>query len=91
MILSESNGVGVTLTSLKHDSYDLQGSWIYGQIFNEEGIIDWFESNYLPAFSSLQHDVISGYPLKYSLLTIEGVDDNDNPVEATIRIDYLPK
>ena len=66
----------------------------------EEDIIDWFESNYLPAFSSLQLQVQAnfGYWLaprdeiaKYLILIIEGIDDNGNLIEATVRIDILPQ
>jgi hypothetical protein len=27
----------------------------------------------------------------YEILTVAGVDDNDNPIEATGRVDFLPK
>ena len=30
IVLNESNGIGVTLNSLKHDSYDQQGQFVYG-------------------------------------------------------------
>jgi len=51
LIFSESNGVGVTLISLRFDSYNQEEQLYYTQILYEEDIIDWFESNYLPAFS----------------------------------------
>jgi len=62
----------------------------------EEDIIAGFESNYIPAFSSLQNNV-SYYIApgdefaKYIILTIEGVDDNNNPIEAIGRVDLLPQ
>jgi len=28
---------------------------------------------------------------KFSLITVEGVDDNNNPIEATGRVDFLPQ
>ena len=95
MNISESNGVGVTLTSIRLDHYD-QAEQLYNtQFLYEEDIIDWFESNYLPAFSSLQSDIYYTAPVdesaKYTVLTIEGVDDNENPIEATVRIDFLPQ
>ena len=96
VILSESNGVGVTLSSLRFDGYNQEEQLFDTQFLYEEGIIDWFESNYLPAFSSLQSSI--NYSMapgdefaKYTVLTIEGVDDNDNPIEATGRVDHLPK
>ena len=92
VIFSESNGVGVTLISLRFDSYDQQEQLVYTQILNEEDIIDWFESNYLPAFSSLSEWIYhTSAEIKYDILTVAGVDDNGNPIEATGRIDYLPK
>ena len=96
LILSESNGVGVTLSSLRFDEYNQEEQLFNTQFLYEEGIIDWFESNYLPAFSSLQDDIYYYIApgdefAKYTVLTIEGVDDNDNPIEATGRVDHLPQ
>jgi len=92
MTISESNGVGVTLTSIRFDSYDQAGQLYYTFFLYEEDIIDWFKSNYIPAFSSLPDDIYYADPVKkYVLLTIEGVDDNNNPIEATGRIDFLPQ
>jgi hypothetical protein len=96
IVLDESNGVGVTLSSLRFDDYNQEEQLFDTTILYEEDIIDWFESNYIPAFSSLQ-DHIYYYITpgdefaKYEVLTIEGVDDNNNPIEATGRIDFLPQ
>jgi len=89
--ISESNGVGVTLTSVRFDSYDQAGQLYHTQFLYEEDIINWFESNYIPAFSMLQPDVQYSGTAKYTIITIEGVDDNENPIEATGRVDYLPQ
>jgi len=92
LILSESNGVGVTLISLRFDSYDQAEQLCHTQFLYEEDIVDWFDSNYLPAFSSLQAIIYhTSAILKFDILTVTGVDDNDNPIEATGRVDYLPK
>jgi hypothetical protein len=92
VILSESNGIGITLTSLRFDSYDQQEQLYNIQILDEEDIIDWFDSNYLPAFSSLSSWIYhTSVVLKYDILTVAGIDDNNNPIEATGRVDYLPK
>jgi len=96
IILDESNGVGVTLSSLRWDEYNQQEQLIYTNILYEGDIIDWFESNYIPAFSSLQNNVyyyiIPGDELaNYVVLTLEGVDDDSNPIEATGRVDLLPQ
>lgn len=90
LILSESNGVGVILTSIRFDSYNQEEELFYTQILYEEDITDWFESNYLPAFSVLQTGVIHAGTSKYAILTVAGVDDNDNSIEETGRVDYLP-
>jgi len=99
IILEESNGVGVTISSLRWDEYNQEEQLIYTTIVyetNEEGITSLFGSNYLPAFSSLQKllhynlDPEDGFA-QYIILTIEGVDDNNNPVEATGRADLLPQ
>ena len=99
IVLDESNGVGVTLSSLRFDDYNQEEQLAHTTIFyeaNEGKITSWFGSNYLPAFSSLQTGIYYSIdtgdePAKYIVLTIEGVDDNNNPIEATGRVDILPK
>ena len=91
MTISESNGVGVTLTSVRFDSYDQEDQLYHSQFLYEEDIIDWFESNHIPAFSMLQSGIASSSLRKYAIVTIEGIDDNDNPIEATATIDHLPQ
>ena len=92
VILIESNGVGVTLISLRFDSYDQEEELFYTQILYEEDIIDWFESNYISAFSSLSSWVYHKSAEKvYDIFTVVGVDDNGNPIEVTVRIDFLPQ
>jgi len=74
------------------DSYNQQEQLFFVQILYEEDISAWFGSNYLPAFSALQAIIYhTSTALKYDILTVAGVDDNDNPIEATGRVDYLPK
>ena len=58
---------------------------------DEEEIIDWFESNYIPAFSVLSNWIYYTWEYKYVIITVAGVDDNGNPIEATDRVDCLPK
>jgi len=92
VIFSESNGIGVTLISLRFDSYDQQEQLYYTQILDEEDIIDWFESNYIPAFSAISDWIANiSAVAKYMIITVEGIDDKDNPIEVTGRVDYLPK
>ena len=92
VILSESNGVGITLSSIRFDSYDQEEELFYTQILYEEDITDWFESNYIPAFSAVADWIYhTSAEIKYDILTVTGIDDNGNPIEATGRIDYLPE
>jgi hypothetical protein len=91
MTISESNGVGVTLTSIRFDSYDQAEELYYTQFLYEDEIIDWFESNYISAFSMIQNGIVSSSSRKYAIITIGGVDDNGNLVEATGRVDHLPQ
>jgi len=91
LIFSESNGVGVTLISLRFDSYDQAEELVDTQILYEEDITDWFDSNYLPAFSTLSNWIWHTGTSKYNIITVAGVDDNDNPIEATGRVDFLPQ
>jgi len=92
VILTESNGVGVTLTSIKFDAYGQQEQFLGTIIFDEEDIIEWFESSYLPAFSALSRWFYhTEAERKYDIFTVTGIDDNGNPIEATGRVDFLPQ
>ena len=92
VILTESNGVGVTLTSIKFDAYGQQEQFLGTIIWDEEDIIERFKSSYLPAFSALSCWFYqSEAERKYDIYTVTGIDDNGNPIEATGRIDFLPQ
>ena len=91
LIFSESNGVGVTLISLRFDGYDQEEELVFTQFLYEEDIIEWFETDYIPAFSTIQEGIWFSGTAVYSILTVAGVDDNGNPIEATGRVDYLPQ
>jgi hypothetical protein len=90
MILSESNGVGVTVLSRRYDRYTEEDELYDTDIYDAESIINSFGTNYIPAFSSIQNNFkatnITG---KYAIITVTGVDDKNNTVTATIRVDYL--
>jgi len=98
-VLSETNGVGVTISSLRWDEYNQQGELFYTDIIyetNEERITSLFGSNYLQAFSSLQGN--QAYLLDpeaglatYIKITVTGLDDNNNSIETTGRVDLLPR
>jgi hypothetical protein len=91
MNISESNGVGVTVTSLTFTGYNQEDELTYIQILDAEEFFEWFETDYVPAFSTIQNNINHSGTSVYSIVRVAGIDDNDNPVEATIRIDYLPQ
>ena len=95
IVLDESNGIGVDLNSIRFDSYNQEDELINTTIWyeaDEEEITSLFGSNYLPAFSSIQGTVSHhNSAFKYTILSIEGVDDSNNPIEATGRADFLPQ
>ena len=88
-ILTECNGVGVTLTSLTFDLYN-QDQKVFTDIWDETWVEVLFDSNYLPAFSSLQGGLgLNVQEATHQIITITGVDDNNNQIEATGRLDFL--
>ena len=98
IILKESNGVGVTLSSLIFEEYNQQGQKIYTGLHDEEGIADWFGTNYIPAFSSIQFLETHGYMIdsgvgfaEYAKVIVQGIDDNGNLIEETDEMDLLPQ
>ena len=93
IVLDESNGIGVDLSSIKLDSYNQEDELIDTTIWyeaDEEEITSLFGSNYLFAFSSIQ-GIASHHntTFKYTILSIEGVDDDVNPVDVIGRVDFL--
>jgi len=76
----------VRLTCIKEG-----GSWKISEYIFLEEFFEWFETDYVPAFSTIQNGIVYSGTYVYSIVRIAGIDDNDNPVEATIRIDYLPE
>ena len=91
MNISESNGVGVTVASLTFTGYNQENEITGTTILDAEEFFEWFETDYIPAFSTIQNGIVHSGTSVYSIARVAGIDDNDNPVEATVRIDYLPK
>ena len=88
-ILTECNGVGVTLTSLTFDLYN-QDQKVFTDIWDETWVEGLFDSSYLPAFSSLQGGLgLNVQEATHQIITITGVDDNNNQIEAIGRLDFL--
>lgn len=93
MYISESNGVGVTVNSLTFTTYNQEDEVTGTTILDATGFFDWFETGYIPAFSTINNDIVHSKDQSvahYSIVRIAGIDDNDNLVETTVRIDYLP-
>jgi hypothetical protein len=92
--VTEQNGVGVTLTEFTFKTYNNNNQLLSTDVFGTETFInEWFNTDYLSAFSSLDHDMyrnnnISG--ISYAIISVEGVDDNNVPVSTEARIDFLP-
>ncbi|MBA7591935.1 hypothetical protein ES708_34106 [subsurface metagenome] len=91
LTFDESNGIGVTLISLRFDGYSQAEELIYTNLYYEEDIIDWFGSNYIPAFSTLSEWVRHTGTNPYTIITVRGVDDDNNRIVAIGRADYLSK
>lgn len=91
MDISESNGVGVTVTSLTFTGYNQEDELTGTTILDAEEFFDWFETDYVSAFSTIQNGIVHSGTSLYSIVRVAGIDDNGNPVEATVRIDYLPQ
>jgi hypothetical protein len=98
MIITESNGVGVTLNSIKVEEYNQDGQIIYTNTWDEEWITNWFGSNYIPAFSLIEFLKTHGYMLdpeagfaEYVKYLAKGTDDNGNQIEETAILDIQPQ
>jgi len=85
MNISESNGVGVTIASLTFTNYNQENELADTTILDAEEFFEWFETDYIPAFSTIQNGIEHSGTSVYSIVRVAGIDDNDNPVEATIR------
>ena len=91
MYISESNGVGVTVSSLTFTRFNQENELTGTTILDATEFYDWFETDYIPAFSTIQNGIVRKSFVAYSIVRVAGIDDKANPVEATVRIDYLPK
>ncbi len=89
MVISENNGVGVTLTSIRLDYYNEDEELCHSQFLYAGEIIEWFKSNYVSAFSYINSSIVYTGTWEYMLVTVEGIDDNDNSVKEIVRVDFL--
>ena len=91
--VTEQNGVGVTLTEFTLKTYSNSNQLLSTDVFDSEEIVDRFDKNYVSAFSSIDHDLVRSNNvngIKYAIISVEGLDDNNVPVSAEARIDFLP-
>lgn len=91
MSISESNGVGVTVTSFTFTDYNQEDESVATAILDAEQFSGWFGTGYIPAFSTIQSESEHSGTAVYTIVIVAGIDNNDNLVEATLRIDYLPE
>jgi len=94
MNISENNGVGVTVSNLIFNSYSQEDELEGTTFVDAEEFFEWFGTDYIPAFSTIYDGIrhTNNTPVShYSIVSVAGIDDNGNPVEATVRIDYLPE
>jgi len=97
VILTETNGVKVTLNSLKITEYDKDGGKI-GETTNWgiDKIITKFGSNILEAFGTLKGsfgylwEEGEGELAKYVEIALEGIDEKGNSVEASEQVEIIP-
>lgn len=90
LIITENNGIGVTLNSLIFESYNEGEELVKTQTFDIDTIIEWFKTDYIKAFSSIKTNLVTSTVAKYDIAKVKGIDDNGNTVEATYRINFLP-
>ncbi len=87
-IISEINGVGVTLETIVQDVYvgdEKVASHTYDEVWMEE----WLGSSYIPAFSSMTITAGCGCMVTHEIFTVNGIDNNGHEVQATGRVDAL--
>ncbi|MBA7587789.1 hypothetical protein ES708_29830 [subsurface metagenome] len=93
LIFTETGGVGVTLSQVRLDSFDQEDRLIYTTIWYEEDFPPWWGSDYLGAYSEFdmgefwQRDPM----MSHTIITVNGIDDLGNFIEATGRVDFLPQ
>ena len=91
--VTEQNGVGVTLTEFTLKTYNNSNQLLSTDVFDSNDIADRFDTNYLSAFSSIDHDLARANNtngIRYVIISVKGVDDNNITVTTEARLDFLP-
>ncbi len=89
--ISETGGVGITITEIKYNFYHDNGQSIGSSIENAQNIIDSFGKNYISKNSFIERNKLQWANQKikhYAMIKVSGIDDNGNSVEETKRIDF---
>jgi hypothetical protein len=88
VIMSEINGVGVSLKTIVQDVYvgdQKVNSYFYDENWMQENL----GSSYLPAFSSMINGAGCGCYVTHQIFTVTGIDDNGHEIEATGKVEAL--
>lgn len=90
--ITESRGVGVTISGLKFEYYHGGTEPENIKYFDAAEFNELFETDYVSGYSSIQNDMAhtsGSVEDHYTIVTVTGTDDNGNTVEATLKIDYV--
>ena len=90
--ISESNGVAVDIESITVEFYNWSDELVNTEVWDITEITFWFGTASIAPDSTIYSDV-SSFPdtSKYVIMTVEGIDSNDNKVQTTGRMDFLPQ
>ena len=93
LVFTETGGVGATFNQLRFDSFNQGDLLIHTTMWYEEDYPSWWGSNYLGAYSSFGKGTFwhRNPEMKYKIITVSGIDDLGNFIEATGRVDFLPQ
>ncbi len=88
VIISETNGVGVSLKTIVQDVY-VGDEKVNSHFYDENWMQENLGSSYLPAFSSMINGAGSNCGITHEVFTVTGIDDNGHEVEATGKVETL--
>ena len=89
IVLTEVNGVGVSLEELTMYIYS-DNDLLEERPLGASKIMDWIDKAYLPAYGHARTG--AGFPcqeITHEIVTVTGIDDNGDKIEASGRVDFL--
>ena len=69
--------------------YNNNNQLLSTDVFDSDEIIDRFDTNYVSAFSSIDHDLARANNtngINYVIISVEGIEEKNGPVSAEARI-----